>query len=251
MPKFEELTELTATEVRQFSSEAKEILREFQDAGWRGYRSNNGHAIMLAPDGRTTASISGHTERGQGKAARRELHRWQRAQLRQAASLPTTTPTHIKGVVKANGGEKPFRCDFPNCGAEFATTQHASLHRQRKHDGLTCPECGKHFPPNITPAIYREHREKEHGVVARKKKTSAAESEPVKESIEPTVTLTSEEDAREQLTRVLAILAPTLLGDIERLRRERDQLQERVNKLEQEASDNDARMALLREALGA
>jgi hypothetical protein len=77
--------------LKTFDSDAQRLVFAMQAAGWRGYMSNRGHAIMHAPDGVTTTSISRDSLRGRsGRNAKAKFTRWVReqAEREQAAHAP-------------------------------------------------------------------------------------------------------------------------------------------------------------------
>lgn len=150
---------LSDREMRDFDKEARALVHDFHDAGWRSHMSNRRHAIMLAPDGKTTANISRNSLRGRsGRNARAALKNWQRK---------TKPSTHEKTNYLE---EEPMvtKHTCPDCpGKQFATSGAYALHRQRKHDGLTCPDCHLLFPANLPPEVYRKHRAEVHGHAPR------------------------------------------------------------------------------------
>lgn len=67
---------ISRAELRDFG-EAADIIKGFLDAGWSGRISTNGHAILRAPDGVTTVSVS--KAKGDHRAltqAKSDLRRW-------------------------------------------------------------------------------------------------------------------------------------------------------------------------------
>jgi hypothetical protein len=64
-------------DLKTFDRDAKKLITLMQLAGWRGYRSNKGHAIMHAPDGVATLSISRDSLRGRsGANAKAGFRKW-------------------------------------------------------------------------------------------------------------------------------------------------------------------------------
>lgn len=354
MPSFTELAEpITARDIRRFDAEAKQLVADFQTEGWRGYLSSQGHAIMLAPDGITTASVSGHSDGiHKARAARADLRKWLRAQGRlpgapkpettkngaskngAAHRSPHRTPKLHPGLELTGDTERPYRCADPACKDRppFKGAGAAILHRQRIHDGLVCKDCGETFPlksGSVNAKAYSQHRQEKHGAKAPKKsarlkpnedgvfpcewcgrpfpspqgraghhRTHTGESKPATPPVwqEPTDVEQAEpgtvdepadepaqpepaalpdveqeadankvdaldvdnldafiagEDPGKLLTMILAVVAPPLVGEIERLRAERNALRTRVTELEQAVEEHQARLSLFKEVLGA
>lgn len=341
MPRFIDLAEpITARDIKKFDQEAKELVADFQEAGWRGYLSNQGHAIMMAPDGVTTSSVSGHSGGPHlAKTARADLKRWQREQKSSrngtGANGHTTTtttepaPRQYPGLEPTGDPERPYRCTDPACKDRpgFVMVGPAILHRQRTHDGLVCKDCGDKFPTGAGSAkAYSTHRMEKHGAKAPKKagkvqaaddgkwhcewcgrpfdtpqgraghrKSHKGEPKPAKPPVwqppaepepaegelvtttpevvaqvvegwghkghgdpstgvidlEPLGTWIAGQDPGKLLTTVLATIAPPLVGEIERLRTERDGLRKRVKELETAVEEHQSRMSLFREVLDA
>lgn len=343
---------VTRGEIRAFDPEARELVQAFHNAGWRSYLSQNGHAIMYAPDGETTASVSGHSKGTRSRQARADLDRWLRRNRKRRKPLHRTIPARSfennpepehtpeqENPMSTSTTTTTYAC--PDCPDRepFVSGGALALHRQRTHDGLTCPECKERFTGGGMSERYRDHRLEKHGVEPKSKtlhvrpidgvyhcpwcgvpfgslgglaghtkvhkgqprpavtpdppsangKTTAA-SPPVPEGVDcpvcgahfasanglnghkkvhrvtnqdqeqeqaaPTPTGSVDldawiagQDAADLLTQVLAVLAPPLVGQIERLRRERDDLKREVAELREAANDHDARMAILREAV--
>lgn len=342
MPRFVDLATVSGQDMRSFDTEAKKLVGMFHDAGWRSYMSNNSHAILQAPDGETTASVSGHNDRAQVKRGRAELDRWLRRNGKRRhkplrRTLPARSfendhePEHENRSQESNMTTMPttiHKClDCPDGGREFKNGQALAMHRQRTHDGLACPECGDKF---WSPAKYNAHRLEKHGIErakkvavrevdgvypcphctakfgtkvglgshmkvhkdetppansngashatappavvvrpsstmptlrpAPRKAKARPEPEPAVEapsSTEPEPAegsaaldrLLGEADPAEVLTNVLAILAPSLLGQIERLRRERDEARDKVEELARKVEEFEARMSIMRDAM--
>lgn len=154
--------------------------------------STKGHAILRAPDGETTMSVSRDSLRGRsGRNARAVLDRWQKQQ-------------------DTNQGDEPVKSDDPNpfkcadCDRAYPFAEYLDNHRRKKHPtpsqevevtvtdvettppapvddvplskkGIPlkylCPDCDRRF---TLSAYLRRHRELEHGVaVAIPKKPKA------------------------------------------------------------------------------
>lgn len=190
MPKFAELATLTRREIKAFDREARELVHDFHSAGWRSYLSQNGHAILYAPDGESTASVSGHSDGPhKSKAARADLERWLRrngkpttaptrrkhkplrrkSQVNYPKPTPTPTPEHDNQL------ESPImatRYGCPDCPERdpFNTPGALKLHRQQAHDGLQCSECSEAFKGKGKTERYRTHRLEAHGIEPKSKK---------------------------------------------------------------------------------
>lgn len=374
MPRFAELATVTRREIKDFDPAAKELVAAFHAAGWRSYKSHNGHAIMYAPDGVTTASVSGHSGGPHlSRAARADLERWLRQNghpvprpRRKSKSLHRTLPgprprsyetSETHEPEHENRSQEtpmttttaPYAC--PDCPERepFKSGGALALHRQRSHDGMTCPECGEKFMGGNNAKAYMTHRLEKHGIEPRKKLTveavdgeypcpwhvspwncdqkfpsmsgvashikvhrglprpetvsrraskasangaskvakptpepapapsalavaeapsapveTAPSSEPAQAPAKALVATgvstdldawLGDQDPTELLANVLAVLAPPLVGQIERLRRERDELTklrdtltDEVTELTRLREENEARMALVREA---
>lgn len=88
MPSYDTLTEIKAADVRTFDDDAKKLLAMMAMAKWRGYLSGSNHAIMHAPDGTTTISVSRDSLRGRsGRNARADFERWLRNEVASATEI--------------------------------------------------------------------------------------------------------------------------------------------------------------------
>lgn len=68
---------LTASELKRYDAEARELVLRMIDDGWSGRISSRGHAILRAPDGKSTASVSPNYHRSRaGKNAEAVYRRW-------------------------------------------------------------------------------------------------------------------------------------------------------------------------------
>lgn len=332
MPNFAELATVTRQDIRNFDTEAKKLVDLFHEAGWRSYMSNNSHAILQAPDGETTASVSGHNNRAQVRRGRQELKRWLIRNRKQSKTLPGPSPrSHEHEHEPENRSQEPAMTTTtktcPDCpGREFKSGGALALHRQRTHDGMTCPECGEKFMGGGNSVRYNQHRLEQHGITRKKKlevkavdgvfpcpyctaqfgtriglgshqkvhkdqiadastngASNATTTAPPAVAVRPSSTplpvlrpvlkkakpqpaveatsepapdgspdldqLLGETDPAEALTNVLAILAPPLLGQIERLRRERDDAREQVKALTTRVEEFETRMSIINDAM--
>lgn len=92
MPSYDTLTEVTAADVRSFDDDAKKLLALMAMAKWRGYISSSNHAIMHAPDGKTTISVSRDSLRGRsGRNAKADFERWLKAEVQEVTAVIETT----------------------------------------------------------------------------------------------------------------------------------------------------------------
>lgn len=149
MPAYANVARVTRREIRAFDREARQLVADFHRAGWRSYLSRQGHAIMLAPDGRTTASVSGHTKGRQAhltKMARADLKRWQRAQGQGMMQTPDEIPNAQEEtpVATATVLDRPadatdsLSCSI--CGkGPFPHKGALALHRTTHDDPIPCP----------------------------------------------------------------------------------------------------------------
>lgn len=204
MPKFANMTTLTGREIRSFDLDARQLVDDFHAAGWRSYLSKNGHAILHAPDGKSTASVSGHSDGPhKSKAARADLERWLRANdnpppmsreqrrkskygrgnafrrplRRSFENYPKPEqhhePEHNNRVQEPTHMATKFGC--PDCPDHepFKTPGALGLHRQRVH-GMTCPECEEVFTGGGNAKEYNAHRLERHGIAPAKRASRRA-----------------------------------------------------------------------------
>src|SRR6188768_2835724 len=72
---------LTRADLTTFDTFMTDIVMEYTSLGWMGKMSTKGHAVLRAPDGVTTTSVSRSSNRGSsGTRARDELNRWKNGQ---------------------------------------------------------------------------------------------------------------------------------------------------------------------------
>jgi DNA-directed RNA polymerase subunit RPC12/RpoP len=125
-----EYTVLARSDLLLFDKESTALVMEMTSAGWTGRLSSGQHAIMLAPDGETTASVTRSSLRGRsGRNARSVFTRWQRQQRQLAAQ----EEEEMAEVVQ-------YRC--AECGRTFGTERslgsHSKVHRNQ---AVECPLC--------------------------------------------------------------------------------------------------------------
>lgn len=96
-------------DLKGWTEDAVDLVLEYQVHGWSGRMSSRGHAIMLAPDGDGTASISRkHTWNRGGKNARRQLQRWlerKKAEARDQAKVQVNSFGISHEHLHSNDGE--------------------------------------------------------------------------------------------------------------------------------------------------
>lgn len=132
-----------------FDDEATQLVMEMMDAGWTGRLSQRGHAIMRAPDGQATHSISRDSLRGRsGRNARAIFERWK---LQHAKAQSSVESNIIQ--MHSTGFEVFDRLVCPDCERVFQTPQGLSAHRKAHNQWQTCPECG--MPAKVMGQHYR------------------------------------------------------------------------------------------------
>lgn len=121
-PPTKDLPPITRDAIRTFDSDAQKLVREFQEAGWRGYLTERHHVMLLAPDGVTTASVSRDSLRGRsGRNARAKLTAW----LREHSPKPGAA----FGDIEFRESENPFVTDEDGQPFVMKTAMLASLKR--------------------------------------------------------------------------------------------------------------------------
>lgn len=112
MPSYEETGQVSTGEIKHFDDEAKALVALFHTAGWHSYMTGNGHsAFMLAPDGKTTTTVTRESLRGRsGKNAASKLKKWLRdegVRLRNEAKPKVGTfgvPADTSGLIDLTEG---------------------------------------------------------------------------------------------------------------------------------------------------
>src|SRR5699024_3883928 len=150
------------TDLTTFDKEATTLVLEAMDYGWLGRISSKNHAILRAPDGQTTISVSRDSLRGRsGRNCRAQFDRW----LKEHTD-PTPTPKdlaegpvdprweplkkayeRIEAKEEAVVEPEPVRCEI--CGQEYPTTVSLASHK-RKHTMAArpkaeCPLCNERY----------------------------------------------------------------------------------------------------------
>lgn len=126
---------LTPTDLAPFDDSSTELIRALEAEGWRGRVSSRGHAIMRAPDGTTTTSVSRDHDKNRRtrQNAWAEFHRWQAAK---AATPPPTPEDAPMATVLV----------CPTCQATFPDAKALGAHMNTSHEPMRpahlCPECG-------------------------------------------------------------------------------------------------------------
>lgn len=152
-----EYTRLQRTDLTTFDKEATTLVLEAMDYGWLGRISSKNHAILRAPDGQTTISVSRDSLRGRsGRNCRAQFDRW----LKEHTD-PAPTPKDVaEGPVDPRWeplkeayekieaeGTEPVLCKV--CGQEFPSASSLASHK-RKHSmaarpRVECPLCGERY----------------------------------------------------------------------------------------------------------
>src|SRR3954462_4179620 len=112
---------MTTKDLKGFAPARVALIREMESYGWRGRRSTPGHAIMRAPDGETTASISPKVTNGpRERNVAQEFRGWLRQQ-QERMTYPTADAMSVLVAMSAkapagtavedrpNGNRKPLK----------------------------------------------------------------------------------------------------------------------------------------------
>jgi len=141
---------LTTADLAPFDDEAVRLIRAMESEGWRGRVSSRGHAILRAPDGVTTASVSRDHDkhRSTRQNAWAEFERWRR----RATPPPTPEDASMATVLVC-----------PECQATFPDAKALKVHTREAHKPMrpayTCPECGEIW---WSPQAMRLHLVRKH-----------------------------------------------------------------------------------------
>lgn len=166
-----------------FDPERIALIRLMEEDGWTGRISKQGHAIMRAPDGVSTCSISPKVKNGRsGENVGAEYRRWKREQLSSQgilamtlvvaegltiaedwgiaprAALPVEPAEPVDTTPPVSEPEpEPARLPCTECGKDFATLQALSVHRSRSHTKAPCPICAESYAPGNLPRHQATH----------------------------------------------------------------------------------------------
>ena len=70
-------SQIVSWRIPGFDDGARDLIRRMLDAGWTGRVSSKGHAILRAPDGKSTASVARDFTRARsGRNATADFERW-------------------------------------------------------------------------------------------------------------------------------------------------------------------------------
>lgn len=84
---------LSRADLTAFDDYMTNIVMEYMSLGWVGKMSKKGHAVLRAPDGKTTTSVSRSSSRASsGTRARADLDRWKNSQPGKAFGITPDTP---------------------------------------------------------------------------------------------------------------------------------------------------------------
>lgn len=221
MPTYEELED-SVLNIAGLDARTRDLVQEYLEAEWRGYRTTDNHVRLLAPDGTSAHTLSGTPSDSRSiPNARAELRKWKRMQ--------------------ADNPSDGFTCK--ECGETFPTKQKLANHAAG-HRTLYCPACAVTFRGN-QGAAFGAHKRNEHGIVTEKwKKHSKKWQKPdepkatVKEApVEPPakpVTVPSGAhplftESEQTLVSIRQLVAPDLLAELEQARKERDDALAKLN----------------------
>ena len=88
-PNYTDWRQLGRPDLTTFDDTMTGIVMEYMDLGWLGKMSKKGHAILRAPDGKDTTSVSRSGGRGgSGTRARADLERWKANRPGRAFGVP-------------------------------------------------------------------------------------------------------------------------------------------------------------------
>jgi uncharacterized C2H2 Zn-finger protein len=143
---------LARRDIPGFDAPAVALILEMGAAGWEGRVSNKNHAIMRAPDGTLTLSVSQNTYRKLSMANNRhKFEQWLDEQPKEKA---------VSDVPKVTTQKWPC----PRCNKTFASEQFLSDHIHLDHEKMIkCPECGDWYANNQKLSL---HRANKHGYVS-------------------------------------------------------------------------------------
>lgn len=190
-PGSEQLPILSARDLKGFERNRVYLIREMEEAGWRGRRGAKMHVIMRSPDGETTTAISRRViSKDDQFNVERDFRRWQRQQERQqqqeaaalaelaeiratsepvlpegpfARQLAEPAPEPVEPVDMADTAEDTATSDLPpglpcpECGRVFGTRQALSVHHVRAHVRVTCEICDRELSPSNLGRHLRAH----------------------------------------------------------------------------------------------
>ena len=96
---------LTRGDLTTFDDFMTNIVMEYTTLGWVGKMSKKGHAVLRAPDGETTVSVSRSSSRASsGTRARADLDRWKNNQPGRAFGISpdgmdAAADVHLTGIL--------------------------------------------------------------------------------------------------------------------------------------------------------
>lgn len=200
------------------------LIHQMEADGWIGRISRKGHAIMLAPDGRTSCSISpkvGAPHRAHNLGV--EYRRWKREQeaqqVEEAPQAPQAETVWLPWPVMPPAplliAPEPIRvpvgylCDHETCLREFKTLQALSVHRVRAHVRVDCPICGRPFSPGNLHRHLRGHAETRLDPIELQHELYAARQEIARLRGEVTIWQALAEETEESLVNTLGDSSPT------------------------------------------
>ncbi|HEX8321681.1 hypothetical protein [Longimicrobium sp.] len=151
-----------------FHREMAALVRELEDLGWTGRLSTPGHAIMRAPDGKSTCSITPKLGSPRHLVNNRtKIERWKRE--------------HGVSSAPANPESVDTSPTCPDCGKPFQTVGRVNIHAAHAHRRVLCPfgGCGR----ETSPAQQAVHLATHYGT-SRSKATVARELDNALATIE-------------------------------------------------------------------
>lgn len=164
------MTQSNGLKLPGFSREKAQLVGQMLADGWTGRVSRNGHAILLAPDGVTSCSVSpkngSYRDRGNTAAIYKRWQREQQQQLQQATesqpeaiqASPAAVDTPVEQPEPQPEPQPEHACG--DCGRSFVTYNRLRVHWTHRHQRVSCPfpGCARETSPAQMGSHLRSHQ---------------------------------------------------------------------------------------------